>query len=108
MKVGIVLNSNDDAEEVWNTFRFGLALLNNNHRARIFLLGKGVDYDEIADEQYNVREQAELFVAHGGEILACGTCLVSRQKEVSNICTINSMQDLVELVTESDRVLTFG
>lgn len=43
-------------------------------------------------------------------MLACGTCLRVRKKnnEGSELCPISTMQNLVDLTVESDRVLTFG
>ncbi len=107
MNIGIVLNTNDP-EKVWNVLRFGVAALKNKHRAKIFLLGKGVDLEEIKSKKFNVNKQINLFVENKGEILACGTCLKSRHKEGSKVCPISTMQDLLKLVEESDRVLTFG
>ncbi|MBS3136666.1 DsrE family protein [Candidatus Woesearchaeota archaeon] len=43
-----------------------------------------------------------------GQILACGTCLKSRHKGGSNVCPISTMQDLLKIVEESDKLLTFG
>ena len=42
-----------------------------------------------------------------GEIFACGTCLVSRDKKGSKICPMSTMNDLMELVEESDKVVSF-
>lgn len=49
----------------------------------------------------------QTLVDKGGEILACGTCLKIRNSEGSDICPLSTMQDLYDIVTESDRVLTF-
>ena len=42
MKIRIILNSND-AEIVWNAFRFGVKALDKNNSVKIFLLGDGVE-----------------------------------------------------------------
>ena len=107
MKIGVVIGTNE-AEVVWNAFRFGVTSLKANHEAKVFLINKGVEIEDIKDEKYNVREQADLFIENKGKILACGTCLKSRQKEGSNICPISTMKDLLKLVEESDKILTFG
>ena len=107
MKIGIVIGTNE-AEVVWNAFRFGVTSLKANHEAKVFLINKGVEIEDIKDEKYNVREQADLFIENKGKILACGTCLKSRQKEGSNVCPISTMKDLLKLVEESDKILTFG
>ncbi len=107
MKIGIVIGTNE-TEVVWNAFRFGSTALKANHGVGIFLINKGVEAEDIKDEKFDVREQIDLFVHGGGQILACGTCLKSRQKEGSKVCPISTMKDLLKLVEESDKILTFG
>jgi len=107
MKIGLVLNTNEP-EVVWNSFRFGVASLKSNHDVKIFLMNRGVEIEDIKDEKYNVKEKIDLFIENKGKMLACGTCLKSRNKEGNNICPISTMKDLLKLVEESDKVLTFG
>lgn len=107
MKIGIVLSTNDD-EEVWNAFRFGNAALKEKHVVKMFLINKGVEVENIKGEKFNLKEQIDSFFANKGEMLACGTCLKSRQKEGSAVCPVSTMKDLLKLVEESDKVLTFG
>ena len=107
MKIGIVISTND-AEEVWNAFRFGNVALKENHAVRVFLVNKGVEAEDIKSANFNVKEQMDSFNANKGELLACGTCIKARLKESSNYCPIATMKDLLSLVEESDKVLTFG
>ena len=107
MKLGIIISTNE-AEVVWNAFRFGVTSLKANHETKVFLINKGVEIEDIQDEKHNVREQVALFLENKGKILACGTCLKSREKEGSNVCPISTMNDLLKLVEESDKILTFG
>ncbi len=107
MKIGLVLNTNEP-EVVWNSFRFGVTSLKSNHDVKIFLMNKGVEIEDIKDEKYNVKEKIDLFIESKGEMLACGTCLKSRNKEKNNICPVYTMKDLLKLVEESDKILTFG
>ena len=107
MKFGIIIGTNE-AEVVWNAFRFGNTSLKANHEVKAFLINKGVEIEDIKDEKYNVKEQTDLFIENKGQILACGTCLKSRKKEGSDVCPISTMKDLLNLVEESDKVLTFG
>ena len=106
MKVGIVI-SQIDPETVWNAFRFGNFSLNKGHDVRTFLIGKGVDCVEIVDKKFNVIEELNKYVDNNGGIFACGTCLVSRNKEGSPICPMSTMNDLMELVEESDKIVSF-
>ena len=107
MKIGIVISTNEP-EVVWNAFRFGVTALISNHDVKIFLLGKGVECEDIKDMKFNVKEQIDYFIKSKGQILACGTCLKIRQKKESNICPISTMNDMLKLVEESNKILTFG
>lgn len=107
LKVGIIL-STIEAEKVWNAFRFGNTALKSEHDVKVFLMNEGVEVEEIQSEKYNVQEQMQVFAQNKGKILACGTCLKSRQKEGTDICPISTMQDLLKMVEESDKILTFG
>ena len=107
MKMGVVVGTKEP-EAVWNAFRFGNTSLKANHETKIFLMNGGVEIEDIRDEKYNINEQVELFIKNKGKILACGTCMGSREKEGSRVCPISNMNELLELVEESDRILTFG
>jgi len=106
MKIGVIISSND-AETCWNALRYANYSLVQKDEVKIFLISKGVEYEKISTEKYNTIEQAEKFLQGGGKILACGTCIKSRDQKESNLCPINSMKDLYEIVKESDKVVTF-
>ena len=107
MKTGIVIGTNEP-EAVWNAFRFGVTALKSGHEVKVFLMNKGVEAEDPKDEKYDIQEQIEQYVAAKGQILACGTCLRSRQKGASTVCPISTMKDLLAMVEESDKLLTFG
>jgi len=106
MKLGIII-SQTDPETVWNAFRFGNFSMNKGHGVKTFLIGKGVECVEIVHKEYNVIEEINKYVDNHGQIFACGTCLVSRNKEGSPICPMSTMNDLMELVEESDKIVSF-
>ncbi len=106
MKLGVVVYSND-AEVVWNVFRLANLTLSEKDEIKIFLLAKGVEYENLSNEKYNILKLAQDFIDSGGRILACGTCLKLRQQDDSELCPISTMKDLYQLVEESDKVLTF-
>lgn len=106
MKLGIIIYSND-AETVWNAFRLANFSLKEGDIVSVFLLAKGVEYETLDSEKYNVQEQAKSFVEKNGNIFACGTCLKIRQSEGSEICPISTMNDLYELVKTSDKIISF-
>jgi uncharacterized protein involved in oxidation of intracellular sulfur len=40
-------------------------------------------------------------------LLACGACLKARQQE-GGVCPISTMADLLAMIADSDKVVTFG
>lgn len=107
MKIGLVISTNEP-ELVWNAFRYGVKAIENKHSVKVFLLGRGVESEEVDDVKFDVKKMMNEYVDKGGEILTCGTCLKIRKKGGTDLCPISTMQDLVNLTVESDRVLTFG
>lgn len=105
MKIGIVMQSNDP-ETVWNAFRFANTSLNSNHIVRIFLLGKGVEVEQIRSDKFDVQSVVKTFLEKKGELQACGTCLESRNSNLT-ICPVSTMSNLLRIVEESDRLLVF-
>jgi len=106
MNIGIVI-SQIDPETVWNAFRFANFSLGKQHDVRTFLIGKGVECVEIVNKGFPVIDEINKYVESRGERFACGTCLVSRNKEGTPICPMSSMKDLMDIVEKSDRILTF-
>jgi uncharacterized protein involved in oxidation of intracellular sulfur len=107
MRLGLVLNT-ADPETAWNAFRLGVTSLRTKHQVKVFLLGRGVEIEQIQDTKLDVAAMIQKFLQAGGEILACGTCLKLRNKEGLSICPVSSMADLLQMVEASDRVLTFS
>jgi sulfur relay (sulfurtransferase) complex TusBCD TusD component (DsrE family) len=106
MKIGIIISQNEP-ESVWNAFRFGSFSLSKQHEVKVFLIGKGVESEEINDKKFNVKKQMEKFLDDGGKIFACGTCLKLRQKEGSQVCPLSTLQDLMNIVEGSDKIVSF-
>jgi uncharacterized protein involved in oxidation of intracellular sulfur len=105
LKIGIVIQSNDP-ETVWNAFRFANTSLTANHSVKIFLLGKGVEVEQIKSDKFDVHSAVKTFLEKKGAMQACGTCLESRNTE-STICPASTMGNLLEIVEESEKVLVF-
>lgn len=106
MKLGVIISTND-VETCWNVFRFANFSLNNKDEVNIFLLGRGVEYEQASSDKFNVVEQAEKYLNSSGKLYACGTCLKQRNSTGSNLCPISTMKDMYRIVSESDKVLTF-
>ena len=107
MKIGFIINTSDP-ETVWNAFRLAIAAISKKHKLKVFLLGKGVEIDTINNSKFNISKETAVFKEKGGEILACGTCLYKRGKSEIGLCPVSSMDDLVKIIEESDKILTFG
>lgn len=106
MKLAIILETKE-AEKAWNAFRFGVTALTRDHQVKFFLMGEAVEVENGEKEPYDVPEQMKKFSEAGGELLACGTCLKSRQLEDQTSCPISTMVDCVEMVEWADKVVTF-
>jgi len=105
MKLGIVIYSTD-AESVWNAFRLGSFSLDQGDQVKTFLLAKGVECETLDTEKFNVTEQMQAYINAGGEILACGTCLKIRNSEGSEMCPLSTMEDLYNVIKQSDKVIS--
>jgi hypothetical protein len=104
--IGIVIYSND-VETIWNAFRFANFSKRQGDTVSVFLLGKGVELDNLIKTEKDLKEQADTFLDSGGIILGCGTCLKSRNNNDPEVCKFSSMKDLYELVRENKIVMTF-
>jgi sulfur relay (sulfurtransferase) complex TusBCD TusD component (DsrE family) len=106
MKIGIILETKE-LEKAWNAFRFAVTAKKQGHEVKVFLMGEAVECNGLTHDKYNVDEQLKAFVNVGGEILACGTCLKSRQLNETDTCPISTMIDCVNLVVWADKTVTF-
>ncbi len=106
MKLGIIINTNDP-ETAWNALRLGNKALVAGSNVRVFLLGSGVEIDSIENETFDVGGTFRELLDRGGDITACGTCLEVRHQQ-ADVCPISTMADLVEMISDSDKVVTFG
>jgi len=106
MKIGIILETKE-YEKAWNAFRFAVTAKKQGNEVKMFLMGEAVECEGLTHEKFNVDEQLKKFVEIGGELLACGTCLKSRQLEGSDACPLSTMIDCVNVVIWADKVVTF-
>ena len=106
IRIGIVISSTV-AETVWNAFRFASFALKKGDSVKVFLLAKGVDCQKLDSKDLKITDQMQAVVDAGGKIMACGTCLKLRQSEGTELCPLSTMQDMYDIVRESDKVLNF-
>jgi len=106
MKIGIIIETKEP-EKAWNAFRFAVTAKKQNYEVKVFLMGEAVECEGLTHEKYNVDEQLKNFIAIGGEIMACGTCLKSRQKDGTEACPLSTMIDCLKVVEWADKIVTF-
>jgi sulfur relay (sulfurtransferase) complex TusBCD TusD component (DsrE family) len=106
MKLGIIL-SQTEPETIFNALRLANYSLKQGDSVKIFLIGKAVELDGINDPKFKVQEEARMVLDGGGQFLACGTCLKLRESAGSEICRLSTLNDVYEILQDSDRVLTF-
>ncbi len=106
MKLGIIVNTNDP-ETAWNALRLGNEALAGDNETSMFLLGSGVEVVSAKDKTFDIAGILKKFLNNGGNLLACGTCLELRHQQ-AGVCPISTMSQLVEMISDSDKVVTFG
>ena len=107
MKLGIII-SQINPETNWNALRLANFAIKQNDEVKIFLIGEGVEYETSSSEKFNIAELAiEFLKSDKAQILACGTCLKSRNQEATNTCPMSALNDLYAFVQECDKILTF-
>ena len=104
--IGMVIYSND-VETVWNALRLANFSVAEGDTVSIFLLGKGVELDNLSKSDKNIKEQTDIFLNSNGKMLGCGTCLQSRNNASPQVCKMSSMGDLYEIVRKNKIVMTF-
>jgi sulfur relay (sulfurtransferase) complex TusBCD TusD component (DsrE family) len=106
MKFGIIIETNEP-EKAWNGVRFANASLKQGHEVKIFLMSAGVEIEGITHEKFNAKNEIDNFIKHGGIVLACGTCIKSRNSDSTDVCPLSTMNDCIKMVEWADRVITF-
>lgn len=61
--------STNDAETIYNAVRLANVSLDNKKEVNLFMLGKGVEFNEVSTEEFNVNSQIEVFYEKGGELI---------------------------------------
>jgi len=106
MKLGILVTTNDP-ELVWNVFRLAIFSLAEKDEVKIFFMSKGVEYDQIKHETFDVLKMAKDYLTLGGKLFACSTCMELRKKPYSDLLPMATLKDLHKILRECDKVLTF-
>ncbi|HNU36253.1 MAG TPA: DsrE family protein [Methanomassiliicoccales archaeon] len=105
MKLGMILYSNDP-ETVYQAFRLGIFSLGQGDQVNMFLLAKGVECEDLDNEQFNITKEIRAFLDAGGRTYSCTSCMKLRAKGETSACPLSKMADLYRIIAESDRVIT--
>lgn len=107
MDLGLIIETKEP-ERVWNAFRLANTALEEGRTVGAFLLGEGVEAPDMDAEKVNLHGMMRKYAHNGGELLACGSCLDSRDMEPDELRPKSTMDDCLRVVEESEKVLTIG
>lgn len=60
MNTLFIINT-DDAETIYNAMRLANVTVEKGDEVNVFMLGKGVLFEQVSNEQFNVKEQIDKF-----------------------------------------------
>jgi hypothetical protein len=61
--------SSNDPETVYNAVRLANVSLKKNKEVTIFMLGRGVEFNEISTEEFDINSQIDQYYEAGGELI---------------------------------------
>jgi len=103
-------------ERIWNALRLALTSISDviGMNVNVFLLGDAVNAakkgQKTPEGYYNLEKMLIDFIAKGGNVRSCGTCLkargLSREDLVEGV-EVGTMMGLADWVKESQKVLSF-
>ena len=76
-------------------------------KVSVFLLGSGIEIEKIKEEQFDVTELLKKFTKGEVSLLGCSTCMRLRHQGAGVILK-STLTDLVKMIADSDKVVTFG
>jgi len=87
---------------------WGVPLLMRDTRSAYSLIGSGVEIEKIRDDKFNVTELLKKFARRKVNLLGCGTCMGLRHQVEAGVILKSTLTDLMKIIVESDKVVTFG
>lgn len=105
MKLGVILYSNDP-ETVYQAFRLSIYALGQGDSVNMFLLAKGVECEDLDNEQFNITKEIRAYLDAGGKTYSCTSCMRLRAKSETAACPLSKMADLYRIIAESDKIIT--
>lgn len=106
MKLGIILETKE-LEKAWNALRLANTAIKRGHETRVFLMGEAVECLVIDDPRFAIQAELRKLEDAHATMLACGTCLKSRNQDATESCPVSTMHDCLEMVEWADKTVTF-
>jgi len=100
-------------EKAYTAMRFALTALTDGHEVTIILIQDGIfigKKDQKPADYPNLMEYLQNAISEGLKVFACGICCNARgmtQDDFIAGVIIVGMHEIVQVVTESDKTLTF-
>ncbi len=118
MSILIIFNREpyDNTDVTWNALRLAGQLTENQHKVQIFLMNDSVDLARdvcLPPEGYDqdLSQMLKDLISKGVSVKVCGTCMarcgIYKNHPYFDGAESSTMQDLAELVAQSNKVLTF-
>ena len=117
MNILIIINDAPyGSEKAYNALRLANQLLKDHSTTtvNVFLLADavtcGIIDQKTPDGYYNIGRMFKLFVAKGGKVKACGTCLMARgmtELNIQNGIERSNMEEFAQWTVDADKVITF-
>ena len=106
MKLGIVVYSGD-SDAVWNAFRLAYFAVKSGDSVKMCLLGKGLDPEFINNKKFNSLEKMHMFTENYDKNIDYNTYLDEPESIEPELNQATNMNELNEIMEESDKVVTF-
>lgn len=72
----------------------------------MFLLAKGVECDNLDNSVFPINDEIRSYLDKGGKTFSCTSCMNIRKKGSTEACLLSKMEDLYDIIIESDRVIS--
>ena len=72
----------------------------------MILLAKGVECEDLDNEQFNITKEIMTYLDACGKTYNCTSCMRLRAKGETAACPLSKMADLYRTIADSDKVIT--
>lgn len=104
MKLAIIITQSDP-ETVFNSLRLASYSLKQGDEVKLFLSGRGVEIDRIADAKLDVKKLAHDILSLTRKILRLWNLIKLHKSDGSDNCRFSTMKNQYEIIREADKVI---